>query len=94
VVPGNIPRWGCALQSGAQPGWAGAPLSVPPLARQLGTLASTATWFLVSERCWFMSKVLQIGIISSAALPADGQIAPNTRGVVRGRGVGSARRTA
>jgi len=38
---------------------------------------SAATWLLISLRWWFMAAVLQIGMISAAALPADGQTAPN-----------------
>src|ERR1700680_4280949 len=39
--------------------------------------ASAATWLLISLRWWFMAAVLQIGMISAAALPCDGQTAPN-----------------
>jgi len=33
---------------------------------------------LISLRWWFMARVLQIGMISAAALSCDGQTAPNT----------------
>src|SRR5580693_9777451 len=41
--------------------------------------ASAATWLLISLRWWFIAAVLQIGMISAAALPCDGQTAPNNR---------------
>src|ERR1700730_960309 len=34
--------------------------------------ASAATWLLISLRWWFMAAVLQIGMISAAALHRDG----------------------
>jgi hypothetical protein len=35
------------------------------------------TWLLISIRWWFIAAVLQIGMISAAALPAAGRTAPN-----------------
>jgi hypothetical protein len=40
-------------------------------------MASAVIWLLISFRWWFIAAVLQIGMISAAALPADGQTAPN-----------------
>src|ERR1700730_4875765 len=42
--------------------------------------ASAATWLLISLRWWFMAAGLQIGMISAAALPSDGQTAPKQIG--------------
>jgi hypothetical protein len=40
-------------------------------------IGGNITWLLISFRWWFIAAVLQIGMISAAALPADGQTAPN-----------------
>src|SRR5947209_19947138 len=40
--------------------------------------ASLASWLLISRRWWFIARVLQIGMIRAAALPSEGQTAPNT----------------
>jgi hypothetical protein len=49
----------------------------PDKAEVGGALERVGKYAKISLRWWFMAAVLQIGMISAAALPSDGQTAPN-----------------